>query len=165
MIHWLDTLLGKRMPLVPREDNFQKSLAFVLAREGGLVNNPNDLGGLSKYGISLKNHPLMTRNEIINLTPQQAGDIYRKSYWQEASCDSYAWPLCLIVFDTAVNMGVGRAKEFMEKISKGNTNEMSKELIAMRIKYYNEIALNNPKEKEFLAGWLNRVNLLKENIV
>ncbi|MBF0568223.1 MAG: hypothetical protein HQK95_05085 [Nitrospirae bacterium] len=33
-------------------DNFGKSIAFVLNAEGGYVNNPDDPGGETNYGIS-----------------------------------------------------------------------------------------------------------------
>lgn len=65
--------------------NFTRSIAFVLSVEGGLVNNPADPGGLTKYGISQRSYPDL---DIRNLSIEDAKEIYFRDYWTPAGCYS-----------------------------------------------------------------------------
>lgn len=80
---------------------FSHALAFVLAREGGYVNDPTDKGGETKYGISDKRDGLADGKtdvdgdgkpdtRIKDLTEEQAGQIYFRDYWYPAYCTD--WP-------------------------------------------------------------------------
>ncbi len=53
--------------------NFEGALKFTLSWKGGLVNDPNDPGGETKYGISKRAYPEL---DIANLTLEQAKGIY-----------------------------------------------------------------------------------------
>jgi len=57
-----------------------------------------------------------------------------------------------VVFDTAVNMGVSRAKTMLEK-SNGNVDKY----LALRQEKYKEFVQAKPSQKVFLKGWQNRV--------
>jgi lysozyme family protein len=74
--------------------------------ERGYVNDPNDPGGETKWGISKRSYPNV---DIKNLTREGAVEIYRKDYWQWCNCDEMPLPVALMVFDAAVNQGKGRA--------------------------------------------------------
>lgn len=124
-------------------DNFDRCVAFVLKQEGGYVNDIRDGGGETNYGISKRAYPSL---DIKNLTRDEAIEIYRSDYWQRAGCDALEWPMCLVVFDTAVNMGVGRAQEFNVRAINWS------DYLFMRIQYY--IDLN---QSAFLRGWITRV--------
>jgi len=39
------------------DERFLKAVEMVLAHEGGYVNDPNDPGGETKYGISKRSYP------------------------------------------------------------------------------------------------------------
>jgi|YelNatPaOPRAMG01_1025707.scaffolds.fasta_scaffold07437_2 lysozyme family protein len=129
-------------------ENFDKAFKFIMKWEGGYTNDKDDPGGETKYGISKKSYPNI---DIKNLTLERAKEIYKKNYWDKLNCDKISYPMDLIVFDTAVNMGISIANEFMKK-SKGDP----KEFIILRIKRYKEIAEKNKKMEKFLLGWLNR---------
>lgn len=58
--------------------NFTQAVSVLLEIEGGYSNNPNDLGGETKYGISKRQYPHL---DIVNLTPAQATEIYHNDYW------------------------------------------------------------------------------------
>jgi lysozyme family protein len=60
---------------------FQKNTIeeWILAVEGGYVNNPADPGGETKYGISKRAYPNI---DIAKLTLDQALNIYYNAYWQ-----------------------------------------------------------------------------------
>lgn len=93
--------------------NFESALNFVLRWEGeSLVDDPRDPGGLTKYGISQRAYPNL---DIATLTRSQAGDIYRRDYWQPCGCTQWANSLALLVFDSAVNQGVGGAIRLLQQ--------------------------------------------------
>lgn len=83
--------------------------------EGGYVNDPNDPGGETKYGISKKAYPHV---DIRNLTVQQAMDIYRRDYWSAAHCDTVSANIRLPLFDCAVNQGCATAVRMLQKLVK-----------------------------------------------
>ena len=93
-------------------DNFANALKFVLAAEGGYVNDPRDNGGETNYGISKKAYPSLN---IKNLTYQDVSDIYKRDYWDKCQCQYLSYPVALVVFDSAVNSGVGRASKWLQK--------------------------------------------------
>ena len=131
-------------------DNFDRSIEFVLKWEGGYTNDTRDSGGETKYGISKRAYPML---DIKNLALEDAKLIYLKDYWEKAGCDTLEWPMCLVVFDTAVNMGVSRAKGFSERASNWT------DYLFIRIEHYAK--LNKP---QFLRGWVNRVIDLQKTI-
>lgn len=89
--------------------DFETALQHVLKFEGGLVDHPKDPGGITKYGISLRAYPELGADGIRNLTVQDAGEIYKKDYWDACRCDELPEEIRLIVFDCAVNQGVNYA--------------------------------------------------------
>lgn len=94
-------------------DDWDKAIDFVLRMEGGseAENDPNDPGGLTKFGISKKAYP---GEDIAALTLERARELYRRDYWQACRCDELPSPFAVAVFDTAVNQGVGRAKRLLQ---------------------------------------------------
>lgn len=125
------------------DKNFDRAIAFVLKHEGGYVNNPQDPGGETNFGISRRAYPNV---DIKNLTKERVVEIYKKDYWDAANCGEIDWPFDIIMFDTAVNMGIDRARKF---------NSISAEwwdYLFLRIKFYVDL-----KQPAFLRGWINRV--------
>ena len=54
---------------------FPDCISHVLAAEGGLVNDPKDPGGVTKFGISQRSYPALNIRE---LTPDDAkANFYR----------------------------------------------------------------------------------------
>lgn len=123
-------------------DYFDRCVAFVLKQEAGYVNDPHDAGGETNFGISKKSYPSV---DIKSLTRDEAIEIYRDDYWRAAGCDKMEWPLCLVMFDTAVNLGVGRVQDFAARAFNWS------DFLFMRIEHYAK--LNQPV---FLHGWINR---------
>lgn len=123
-------------------DDFDRCVTFVLKQEGGYVNNPADHGLETNFGISKRAYPSL---DIKNLTRDEAVEIYRRDYWVKAGCDRLEWPDCLVVFDTAVNMGTVKATAIKAKAFNWS------DYLFMRIEYYAD--LNQPA---FLRGWINR---------
>jgi lysozyme family protein len=136
-------------------NKIDKALEFVLQWEGGYVNDPDDAGGETKYGIAKRFFPHL---DIKNLTMEQAKEIYDSQYWTRAGCpwmDSEA--LAIAAFDTAVNCGVGFTKTALEKAE----NDLDK-FLELRKQRYFDIITRNPVNRKFRRGWANRVNSLAE---
>lgn len=125
--------------------SFERAFEIVIGIEGGLSNDPNDPGGLTRYGISQKAYPHL---DILNLTLDQARDIYRHDYWQAAGCDQIAdEAMGILVFDCAVNQGVGRARQ----IASIANNPVSFQ--AERAVHYASL----PTFDRFGRGWMRRL--------
>lgn len=74
--------------------------------EGGLVDNSQDPGGLTQWGISQRAYPHL---DIRNLTQAQAAGIYHDDYWQKIHGDDLPDEVAFALLDYAVNSGVGGA--------------------------------------------------------
>lgn len=122
--------------------------------DGGYTNDPTDPGGETKYGISKRAHP---NEDIKNLTPERALEIYQKEYWAPIGGDNMPVPYCVVAFDSAVNCGVSRTLGWI-RTTKGNW----KDLITIRKSYYIDLAAKKPTLRKYLKGWLNRVNDLEK---
>lgn len=93
-----------------------KIIEYVIDRyEGGYVNDPNDKGGETKYGITKATYPNL---DIKNLTKEQAVNIYKRHYWG-SSLDSIAQytsdKLTEKVFAFAINAGVGTSVKAIQR--------------------------------------------------
>ena len=146
------------------DKHFFTALKNVLKSEGKYVNNPNDKGGPTNMGITqdtyddfCKRNGLKTK-DVKNLSTNEAMQVYYKDYWVKTGLDKEKDPIkALILFDTATLHGRGRTKEFYKK-SNGDLNKF----LDLREKHYIKKAEDNPTQKEFFNGWINRNNRLKE---
>ena len=135
-------------------DNFERCFVFVLRHEGGYVNDPRDPGGETKYGISKRAYPLLN---IKNLSIEDAKMIYRKDYWDRAGCGALEWPMCLVHFDSCVNLGLSRATTL-----KGKAFNWT-DYLFLRMEHYSNLAGSRLAAQAYLRGWVNRVlDLWKE---
>lgn len=137
-------------PTTQYGDDFARAIAFVLREEGGLVDNPADPGGLTNWGISQAAYPNLN---IRNLTREQAMTIYFTDYWQRSGADKLPWPLNVVVFDSAVNAGVGMAQRWLNE-SGGNAMKV----LAKRLMFYTGIGT----WAKFGMGWTRRMSRLLE---
>ena len=144
-------------------EDFEKMLKFVLQREGGYVNDPHDLGGETNKGITHNTYNSYRRSKglpirsVKYITDDEVRDIYYNNYFKASGADKIENPkLASYVFDTAVNMGVSRAKSFLDQ-SNGNPDTFEK----LRRAKYDEFAKLNPSQKRYLQGWNNRVTAVK----
>ena len=141
------------------DENFEKMLKFVLQEEGGYVNDPYDSGGETNKGIthttydSYRKSKGLPKRSVKNITDDEVRDIYYNNYYKASGADKLDNPqLSLYVFDTAVNMGVSRAKEFLNK-SNGSADTFQK----LRLAKYEEFA-KVPDQKRYLKTWTDRIN-------
>jgi lysozyme family protein len=91
---------------------FDQCFDKLISHEGGYVNDPRDPGGETKYGISKRAYPQV---DIKNLTLDAAKAIYKRDYWDRAQCDKLPPQLAYLLFDAAVNSGIGQAIRFLQR--------------------------------------------------
>lgn len=87
-------------------------IALLLDLEGGYVDDPNDPGGATNFGISQRSYPSVS---ISNLTADQAAQIYYTDYWLKGQCDAIPFPLNCYHFDACVNQGITAANHILQE--------------------------------------------------
>jgi lysozyme family protein len=128
-------------------------IPFLWKWEGtAYENDPNDRGGETKYGIDKASHKNV---DIKNLSEKQAIDIYWNE-WIKDGCEHLSQPLDWVFFDTAVNLGISRASEFLKE-SNGNI----KKFLDLRIAKYRSLGEDNPRLARYVKGWINRAEDLR----
>lgn len=95
----------------------------LIVREGGFVNDPDDPGGATKYGITIATLS-STRGkrasvaEVRALTKAEAKSIYEAQYLTRPKIDQLPAPLVPSVFDMYVNAGNRAIKILQETLGK-----------------------------------------------
>jgi lysozyme family protein len=91
---------------------FMACVGLLIERiEGGYVNDPNDPGGETNFGISKRSYP---NTDIAGLTEGAAIEIYYSDFWMPCGADALPRGLDLWVFDFAVNSGVATAVKMLQ---------------------------------------------------
>lgn len=86
-------------------DFFPAAASAVLSIEGPDSDDPRDPGGLTRFGIALREHPELTRDQLLAMTRDDALAFYRAKYWDAHRCGEMPWRWGLAVFDGEVNQG------------------------------------------------------------
>lgn len=92
--------------------NFDEAFDALIDHEGGYVNDPNDPGGETKFGISKRSYPHL---DIRSLTLQDAKAIYLRDFWGRLQLQELPEPVRFQMFDAAVNHGPGNAARFLQR--------------------------------------------------
>ena len=154
--------------------SFETAFRFTMGVEGGYVNDPRDPGGETKFGISKRSYPGV---DIKSLTLEQAQAIYKRDYWQQASCERMPPKIAVAVFDAAVHHGPKTAIKLLQRALKvaddgeygrithgtlqsRDTNETLELLLSERAIYLTTC----PAWPTYKRGWLKRLfNLARSN--
>ena len=158
------------------KENWESSLAHVLESEGGWSDHPSDPGGATMKGVTLntyreyKRNPHITKEQLRNISDAEVADIYKKGYWDKCRCDSLRAGIDYLVFDAAVNMGVGRSSKLLQEsvgvtadgqigpitIAAANAADVDQTIekfSQLKEDFYRSL----PTFSVFGKGWLNRV--------
>lgn len=154
--------------------DFESAVAKTLIQEGGarITNDPNDPGGLTKYGISKRAYPNV---DIVNLTEKEAKEIYKRDYWNRVQGNEIKeQSLAENIFDTAVNMGVkttGRlvqltlgvqpvdgiiGRQTLKALNQADAEKFLTEFTLTKIARYAHLCNKNKSLSKYLLGWINR---------
>lgn len=92
--------------------NFDQAFDRLMGHEGGYVNDPNDPGGETKWGVSKRSYPDL---DIKNLTKDDAKAIFRRDFWDvingDKVPDGVAWQLA----DFAYHSGAETAIRYYQR--------------------------------------------------
>ena len=152
---------------------FNDIIEVVLHHEGGYVNDPDDPGGETNFGIAKRSHPDV---DIANLTKRGAKEIYKETYWDKNKVESLPVYLRHIYFDMCVNQGKGTAVKILQRATNAKgadlkvdggmgpmtlsaINKYSPELDRVRcyrLKHYYDLVNGKPEQERFIFGWYKR---------
>ena len=159
--------------------NWPAAFKHVLESEGGYVNDPNDNGGETNFGVTKKawneylGRPIKD-GEMRALTVEMVAPFYKIKYWNKCNCDDLPSGLDYAVFDFAVNAGPGRATKFLQRavgavddgvigpntlatVAKTDPKRALDHFSALKSTFYNGLVERDPTQQRFIKGWLNRV--------
>ena len=92
--------------------NFDLAFDRLMGHEGGYVNDPNDPGGETNWGVSKRSYPNL---DIKNLTRDAAKTIYRRDFWERVHGDDLYDGVAFQTFDFAVNSGIETAVRYLQR--------------------------------------------------
>ena len=168
----------------------QLALDWVFAAEGGLVDDKDDPGGITNYGISLRY--LKTKgaigdidgdgdvdgDDIRQLDRDDAAALYIADYWEKCWCNALPPSVAMAVFDCAVNCGPRRAIMLLQEVLHVKIDGVIGPItvkaafrkdtviyyMGKRAQYYSDITRANSTLSKYLRGWFNRLFHLQSYI-
>lgn len=96
------------------QSNWPQSFRLMLTSEGGFSNHPSDPGGMTNLGVTKATWENWVGRksdeaEMRGLTPKKVEPLYKKKYWDAVRGDELPAGISYLLFDFAVNAGVGRS--------------------------------------------------------
>lgn len=156
-------------------NRFDRCVAIVLRHEGGYSDHPNDPGGPTNMGITLKTlrdwrGGDVTPADVRALTREEAIEIYRALYWNAVRGEDLPPGVDLAVFDFAVNSGPRRAVRTLQRLlrvrvdggvgpetlaacRKADREALIRDYCAARLEFLQSL----PSFQTFGRGWARRI--------
>jgi lysozyme family protein len=168
--------------------DFNKAIPFTRMHEGGYSNIAGDNGGETYCGIARVDNPewegwtivdahkpLKYNERIQDLTIEgMVNAFYKAQYWNKISGDGINnQQVAAFLFDWYVNSEHSAVRELQRIVGAPQTGNVGpitlpainfykgnlfEKLKAARIAFYNQLAANNAHDRQFLDGWIDRVN-------
>jgi lysozyme family protein len=154
--------------------NYARCLANTLNEEGGWTNDPRDPGGPTMRGVIQREYTKyraskgLPNRSVSSISEAELQDIYAGNYWKPMLGDQWPKGPDQIVFDIAVNSGIGRAPQIMRAAMGDPTGGVKtlayfatqssdkvgivKRACARRASFYRSLH----KFRTFGRGWLRR---------
>ena len=155
---------------------FLNALAKTLGFEGGIVDDPNDRGGLTKWGITQRTYDAwrVTTGQgtrpVTQMGDREMRQIYFDEYWTPLRADEMPEDLAAAVFDMAVNSGHGNAVRTLQRSLGLDADGVIGPLtigacargsvlafLRRRGGFIQDVIRKHPSDVEFLEGWINRL--------
>ena len=158
------------------KSNWTKSFDLMLASEGGYGNHPSDSGGRTNLGVTQRVWEEWVgresnEKEMRSLTKEMVEPLYKRKFWDACRCDDLPSGIDYLVFDMAVNAGVGRSAKLLQHcvgvsvdgmigpititaVKRKDTEELIEKFSEARELFYRGLKTFDV----FGRGWLNRVS-------
>lgn len=155
---------------------FDEAFDKLLGHEGGYVNHPDDPGGETNWGITIRVARENGYNGAMREMPQTvAKEIYRKRYWAPVYGDLLPAVVRYAMFDAAVNSGVGQAARWLQRavgvaddgrigpvtlraVGQANPDKLLRSMLAQRLLFMTNLT----GWGSFGRGWARRIASLME---
>ena len=149
-------------------------------------NDPNDkptkfgltLDDIHEYNLDVTGDGVIDWHDVQALTAPQAGLILKKLYWDFFLADQIEnQSLGMYLVDGGLNQGRNLIAKYVQgivgvtvdgepgqhtlaAINNADASQLFADLKEKRIARYDTIVANNPSQKVFYNGWMNRVNAI-----
>lgn len=168
-----------------------EKLAPIIAKwEGGYVNDPTDRGGATNMGVTIGTWKQVGYDkdgdgdiDIVDIKLLSKDDfkfVLRK-YWDKWKADaiknqsianilvdwywgSGKWGIVIpqrLLGVTSDGIVGNQTIQAINKAIDADAEVLFKEIFSARVKFLNDIVANNPSQKKFIKGWMNRLNDFK----
>lgn len=156
--------------------NFDQAFDILLKHEGGFVDHPDDPGGATRFGVTeAVAREVGYRGDMRDLPLDLAKRIYRERYWDAVKADQLPAQVRYVVFDAAVNSGVGQAARWLQRavgvrddgvigpqtlaaVAQHSPEALTRRFLSQRLRFMSGLA-NWPA---FGRGWARRIADLLE---
>jgi lysozyme family protein len=156
--------------------NFDVAFAKLLGHEGEFSDHPDDPGGKTRYGITeAVARRVGYRGDMRELPLDLAKRIYKAEYWDSVRADEMPPAVRYVLFDAAVNSGVGQAARWLQNaagvtpdgvigprtmaaVNALDANGLKSRMLASRLRMMTNLS-NWPS---FSRGWARRIADLME---
>lgn len=156
--------------------------AYTRATKRGFVNDPNDNGGATMVGITIGTYRSYCRykgwktpsvKDLQNMPYKVWRDIVYTMYWNKWKADTISdQSVANMVVDWVWHSGAATIKKVQlllnvtadgivgpKTITALNSDkDIKNKVYSARKSYFESIVKNNPSQKKWLKGWMNRLN-------
>ncbi len=164
-------------------------LPFILRWEGGFVNDPNDRGGATNKGVTLTTWRNVGYDkdgdgdidvtDLKQLTDEDVmSRVLKPHYWDRWRADEITsqsvanmlvdWVWCSGAYGIKIPQRILNVKidgivgaKTLSAVNSRDPRELFDELRNEREEFLRRIVKNNPTQKKFLRGWINRLNAIR----
>lgn len=171
---------------------FDLYFKYILSVEGGYTNDKHDKGGETNWGITKSRAKECGYTESMrNLSQEKAKEIYYDKYYTRTRINEISDnKIKLSILDWYVNSGRWATKkaqvtlnelgynlsvdgifgrQSLEALNSVNADDFLRVYHEKQRQFYHNIVKYNPTQKDFLKGWLNRVDrkekFIKDNLM
>ncbi len=169
---------------------FLQCLKIVLGNEGGYSDHASDRGGATNHGVTQKTYNDYLRKRglalrsVAEIEDAEVADIYEE-YWRAAHCAYMPEPLDLQMFDAAIQHSPKRAIKLLQRTigvdedgicGRNTITALHEDAVSIgvemvcqvyldnRAALYDRIIANDPSQSAFAAGWMSRVDHMREYV-
>jgi lysozyme family protein len=152
--------------------SFGIAIGPLLAQEGGYVDDPDDPGKETKFGITKRSYPEL---DIKNLDQDDAVDIYRKDFWNANKYGSMPPSIAAKMLEMSANLGGSQANKLLQRAlgvkddgivgektlaatNKADEQQILDALVGSQTSFYKDLVKKNPVRKKWINNWLKRAS-------